>query len=128
MTHLRCSSTKGDDNLLCHGTFSLISLHSMINLSRPAFASITSCNSFLLAHAVWTKYKQYKILAYYKYKAYDVYASGAQKSVNLPFCKPFLFPNGLKTKNHLEKHHGFCMLTKLHWSNTLCLIHLDKAK
>lgn len=50
-----------------------------------------------------------------------------KKSISLPFCKPVLFPNGFKTKNHLG-NHVFCMLTKLHWSNTLCLIHLDKAK
>lgn len=49
-----------------------------------------------------------------------------KKSISLPFCKPFLFPNGFKTKNHLD-YHVFCMFTKLHWSNTLCLIHLDKV-
>lgn len=52
---------RGMTIFLCHGTFSL---HSIINLSRPAFAfgiaSITSRNSFLLAHVVWTKDKQYK--------------------------------------------------------------------
>ena len=40
-----------------------------------------------------------KILAYYKYKPCDVYAYMAlKKSMSLPFCKPFLFPNGFKTK------------------------------
>lgn len=115
---------------LCHGTFSL---HSIINLSRPAFAfgiAITSRNSFLLAHAVGTKDKQYKntSIQHTTNTNHMTYMHMAvKKSISLPFCKPVLFPNGFKTKNHLG-NHVFCMLTKLHWSNTLCLIHLDKAK
>ena len=93
-----CSSTKGDDNLLCHGTFSL---HSMINLSKPAFAfgiAITSRNSFLLAHAVWTKYKQYKNISILQIQTMWRICIWRSKNLCLPFCKPVLIPNGFKTK------------------------------